>query len=140
MANRIAINVLPSTVKYIGVALPTTESVGGGFKQTTSTLEQARYNIINLIQTERGERIYRPDYGVSIKKWIFENFTNGTTDIDDFIIDDMRSAIKKWLPYVTVTGARAVVEPDNNKLSIQIEFYIYDNKFSKSQINAYIDL
>lgn len=127
-------------IKYIGVALPMIPAVGGGFARTTTTLDQARFNILNLIQTEKGERIFRPEFGVSIKRYIFENFQNGSVDIDDFIVDEIKSAIKIWLPYVTVTTVKSLTNIDNHSIEISLSFYIYNNKFDSNSIQLTIDL
>ena len=48
---------------FIGLELPLGYSDTGHFKQTKTTFEQAKYNIINLMKTIPGERLGQPGFG-----------------------------------------------------------------------------
>ena len=54
----------------IGVAFPLDET--NMFSGTETIQEQSKANLINLLLTEPGERINLPNYGVGIKKLLFE--------------------------------------------------------------------
>jgi len=54
----------------IGVAFPLDEV--NMFKGTTTVKEQVKSNLINLLLTERGERVNEPNFGVGLKKLLFE--------------------------------------------------------------------
>ena len=45
------------------------------FRQTKTTLEQAKHNIRNLLMTIKGERPFQPDFGADIYSYIFEQIT-----------------------------------------------------------------
>ena len=47
---------------FIGLQLPLGYSDSGFFKQTKTTFDQAKYNIINLFKTIPGERLGQPTY------------------------------------------------------------------------------
>ena len=53
---------------FIGLKLPLGYSDTGYFKQTKTTMEQAKWNIINLLQTIPGERLGQPTFGSKIHK------------------------------------------------------------------------
>ena len=57
-------------VATIGVALPLNPI--NIFQGTPTTREQVKTNLLNLILTEKGERINHPDYGLGIKSLLFE--------------------------------------------------------------------
>ena len=58
----------------IGVGLPFNKP--SAFKSTYSTKEQVKYNLINLLLTNKGERIENPEFGCDIKKSIFDFINN----------------------------------------------------------------
>ena len=61
---RIDPNDLNKNLSY-GVVFPLNEV--NMFKGTESIREQLKTNLLNLLLTERGERINRPDYGIGLK-------------------------------------------------------------------------
>ena len=54
----------------IGVAFPLNDV--NMFKGTQTVKEQVKSNLINLLLTSPGERLYIPNYGVGLKKLLFE--------------------------------------------------------------------
>ena len=63
--------------KYIGIGFPLGFSNTGLFHQTKNVLEQASYNLRNLLLTSKGERVGQPDFGCELTDIIFEQeYTN----------------------------------------------------------------
>ena len=58
----------------IGVAFPLDDN--NLFKGTETVMEQAKSNLLNLLLTYPGERINLPNFGVGIKKLLFEQNIN----------------------------------------------------------------
>lgn len=54
----------------IGISLPMDSS--SVFPTTLSQRDQIKSNILNFILTNKGERIYRPEFGTDIRKKLFE--------------------------------------------------------------------
>ena len=54
----------------IGIAFPLNDI--NLFKGTTTVKEQIKTNLINLLLTEPGERLYTPNYGIGLKGLLFE--------------------------------------------------------------------
>ena len=84
---------------YIGLKLPMGYSETGYFKQTKTTLQQAKYNIINLIKTIPGERLGQPEFGSNLHTILFEPMNE---DFSDILEDAVRTSIEKWLPYINI--------------------------------------
>ena len=58
----------------IGVAFPLNEI--NMFKGTTTVKEQVKSNLINVLLTEKGERVNEPNFGVGLKNILFEQQLN----------------------------------------------------------------
>ena len=60
---------LDKTVQ-VGISLPMNSS--NVFPTTLSNREQVKSNLLNYILTNKGERLYRPEFGTNIRKKLFE--------------------------------------------------------------------
>ena len=109
--------------KKIGIKTPFQNSNDGYFDSTFLTIDSVKENIINLIKTRKGERLFQPDLGLGLEKILFENITE---ELKVIIEDDIRSALKKWLPFVFIKNI--IIKEDSsatgleNTLSINIDF------------------
>jgi flagellar basal body-associated protein FliL len=64
---------LDKTVQ-VGISLPMNSS--NVFPTTLSNREQVKSNLLNYILTNKGERLYRPEFGTDIRKKLFEPNTD----------------------------------------------------------------
>lgn len=103
----------------IGVGLPFNKV--SAFKSTYSTKEQIKYNLINLLLTNKGERIENPEFGADLKKELFENINDSTFDI---IKDKIVNSVNIFIPEVTLTNIVITPLLDQNTVNINIEYYI----------------
>ena len=114
------INVLdlkPST--GIGVSLPFSNPAV--FETVYTTKEQLRYNMINFLLTDRGERIFNINFGANIRAQLFEQITQETLDALD---TQIRTGIAQYFPNVTITNLGFIPEPNRNTLLIQFSYTI----------------
>lgn len=114
------INVLdlkPST--GIGVSLPFSNPAV--FETVYTTKEQLRFNMINFLLTNRGERIFNPNFGANIRAQLFEQITQETLDALDIQI---KNGIAQYFPNVTITSLEFLPEPNRNTLLIQFSYTI----------------
>jgi|TARA_R110001592_G_scaffold195669_4_gene443355 phage baseplate assembly protein W len=105
---------------FIGLKLPMGYSDSGYFKQTKTTLQQAKYNIINLIKTIPGERLGQPSFGSNLHSILFEPMNE---DFNDVLEDGIRTSMSTWLPYINVKTIE-IDFPDHNvnRVDINIDF------------------
>jgi len=92
----------------IGVVFPLMN--GGNFQQSLTIKEQVKSNIINVLLTEKGERIFQPNFGSNLKSLLFEQIT--PTSLEN-VENDIRISLSTWLPYVNVNNL-VVVQDDRN--------------------------
>lgn len=69
----------------IGVSLPF-NGPAGPFNKTYSTKDQVKSNLINLLLTDKGERVFNPEFGTDLKKVLFEGIDNDTNILIEHLI------------------------------------------------------
>jgi phage baseplate assembly protein W len=101
----------------IGVSLPF--NAKGVFNKTYSTKDQIKSNLINLLLTDKGERIMNPEFGADLRRSLFDNITQSNIDLLQIKIID---AINIFIPEIELINI--VVEPniDYNTLTVTIDY------------------
>ncbi len=85
---------------FIGIQLPFV--MGNGQEASTkTTLEAVKQNVLNLLNTEMGERVMQPNLGVRLKKFLFEPFNQ---DVVDQVKNVIFESMNYWLPFCVVNN------------------------------------
>ena len=128
--------------QFIGIELPFYKSNGseGYFASTKTTIAAIKNNIKNLLLTEKGERYFQPELGVSIRKHLFQPIVADTTDN---IKSDIMSSFAFWLPFVKIVRLDVDViggddEFSRNSLIINVTFSV--NKMTNSLESVQIEI
>lgn len=91
------------------------------FVPTFTTREQTKSNLINYLLTNKGERVFNPLFGASLRALLFENITDSTTDdLQEVIQND----INKYFPQVEVKEIRFDNQPDRNTINFTLTYTI----------------
>ena len=108
----------------IAPKLPLTIDSVDGYTSIKRLKALIKQNFKMIILTNPGERVMQPEFGVGIKQFLFENFSqNVYTDIDVKI----REQAATYLPVIRIINLEfAENSMDNNEISIRIEFSIPD--------------
>ena len=94
----------------------------GYFKTTKTTIESVKNNIRLLLKTEKGERLFQPNLGLALRRFLFEQITENTV-IE--IENDIVSTFSRWLPFVQLNDINIdISDQDRNKIKIDIQFNI----------------
>lgn len=99
----------------IGVAFPLDEV--NMFKGTQTIKEQVKSNLINLLLTEKGERVNEPNFGVGLKKILFEQNIN-----KEELEEKISFQINFYIPEITLISADAGSINDENKIYLTISY------------------
>jgi phage baseplate assembly protein W len=91
------------------------------FNQTYSTKDQIKSNLINLLLTNKGERILNPEFGSDLKRILFEQITPST---EDNIRNTINTAINIYAPEVTADEIIINNNPDSNTISITVNYIL----------------
>ena len=110
----------------VGIDFPFSKIPNGDgyFTTTKTTIDSVKNDIKLLLQTEQGERVFQPNLGMGLKRFVFEQITEDTTiEIENNIVDVFES----WLPFVDLRDIQINIDSENqanNKISINITFSI----------------
>ena len=113
----------------VGVTLPFNGNAV--FNSSYTTQDQVKSNLINVLLTEPGERVYEPNFGVGLKKLLFEN------QIKE---DELESRIKDqcalYVPEIDITNLIIQLIPDNHTLYVRLTYkFIINDTTDSIQLN-----
>lgn len=129
MAYVIGKKIVKDTADYdnyaYGITLPVRRGESGYFEQAFESFDQARANLLNLLQTRKGERIMQPDFGIGLSKLLFEQLDDD--DFDDKLRDALTASVNFWLPYINIEEIEVEMTDlmkDNNLAKMSIQFTV----------------
>lgn len=113
----------------LGLTYPLQLGNSGYFETTTDVLTQVKTNLKNLLLTQRGERMFQPNFGCDLALVIFELQTDdGLADVTAII----QTAVQNWMPFVRVNGVLVKRDEDNNKIAVSVSFTLLSNNITDS--------
>lgn len=95
------IDILSNNKAKIGISIPFSNT--SVFNSTLSTKDQIKYNLINLLLTQKGEKLFEPLFGTNIRKYLFENNIDG-------IRNEITNSIIKYIPEVSIINIDLINE------------------------------
>tara|TARA_R110000822_G_scaffold218985_1_gene353253 strand:- start:349 stop:759 length:411 start_codon:yes stop_codon:yes gene_type:complete len=101
------------------------------FNSSYTTRDQVKSNLINVLLTEPGERIYEPNFGVGLKKLLFENQIK-----EDEIESRIKDQCSFFVPEIEITNLIIQLIPESHTLYIRITYgFLLDNTKDSIQLN-----
>lgn len=107
--------------RAVGIGLPFNGK--GIFRQNYTTQEQVKSNLTNFMLTNRGERVFNPDYGAGLRDLLFE--PQGNTEEAQARIEDR---IRTYFPQITVNKLEFVTDEESGVLFIKLSYFFNKNK------------
>jgi phage baseplate assembly protein W len=108
----------------IGVSLPF-NGPAGPFNSTYSTQDQIKSNFINLLLTNKGERLYNPQFGADLKRVLFEGVVGETETVIRSLITTNTAV---FVPEITINNitfsSPTSPQAQNNTISVTIIYTI----------------
>ena len=114
--------------RYININYPFKDSNKGFFLDLTSDDNSAiKADLMHLILTRRGQRLYNPDFGTDLLRFIFEP-NDGLTLSG--IKEEITSVVKKYLPNLQINEI-SVTESETSEYAavVRLDYRITDNVF-----------
>lgn len=85
-------------------------------------LEDIYQSIHNILNTEKGERLFLPEFGINLEQYLFEPMTQVTKWK---IFDEIWDALKNYEPRITLlSGKSRIVQSGYHEYSAEIAFQI----------------
>ena len=103
----------------IGVSLPFNGPTA--FNSTYSTRDQIKSNLVNLLLTNKGERVMNPEFGADLKTVLFEGIVEDSLAEIKYLID---TNVNIFVPQVTITNVQTIKDEDHNTISVTIQYLI----------------
>ena len=91
------------------------------FVPTFTTREQTKSNIINYLLTNKGERVFNPQFGADLRNLLFENIVESTSDDLLAIIQDN---LALYFPNVVVKEIKFDNDHDRNTVNFILKYQI----------------
>ena len=122
---------------YIGLTYPIKSGKNLDFELTKTSFEQAEYNLTNLLLTQKGERVFQPEFGTTLRSICFEQVDD---NLPETIETDIRNAVELWLPYIIINEIEVLTDEGNaNKIYIQIKYSTTIESFNVNTILVAFD-
>ena len=119
--------------KYININYPFRDSDKGFFLDLTSTDEKAiKADLMHLILTRKGQRLYNPDFGTDLLKFIFE--PNDSLTLSG-LKSEITTVVKKYLPKLQINDISVVESTESDYAAVvTIKYTITDDVFTTSDL------
>jgi phage baseplate assembly protein W len=114
--------------RYININYPFKDSNKGFFLDLTSDDNSAiKADLMHLILTRRGQRLYNPDFGTDLLRFIFEPNDGLTLN---GIKEEITNVVKKYLPNLQINEI-SVTESETSEYAavVRLDYTITDNVF-----------
>jgi phage baseplate assembly protein W len=114
--------------KYINIQFPFKDSSEGFLIGLTKTDNLAvKSDLMHLILTKRGERLYSPEFGTNLIKFIFEP-NDGLTQSE--ITTEIKQTVKRYLPNLNINKIETTYTDDSEYIAkVRIDFTITEDVF-----------
>ena len=80
-----------------------------------------KQSIVNLLMTNKGERVYQPEYGSDLRRFLFEPMDFATAAA---IQSNIVSTIKKFEPRIGILSLEAIPNFDDNGFDVEMTYEI----------------
>lgn len=116
--------------RYINIDFPFKDSNKGFYLNLNQTDRDAiRADLLHLLLTNKGERLYLPDFGSDLKKYIFEPNDEIT---HDEIRDNLNDTIKKYIPNLIINSIIFKNNEIEEAIVVEITFTVTEDSFSST--------
>lgn len=122
MKGRIIINKFKTDVTSVKVGLSSNFSDKSIFKSTDTTGEQLKFNLMDVLMTNKGERFFDPDYGCGLKRLLFEPMddSNGPDRVEELVLPQ----IDKYVPQIEIIEINIDNSYEDYNMIVSIKYKI----------------
>ena len=100
---------------------PLVNDVDGPYSMHQDLAENVKQNVKFLLLTNPGERIMTPDYGVGLKRFLFEQ---NAPAVAAQINNKISEQFKKFMPFLALKSSVISPPDDENLITVQVSYAI----------------
>jgi len=117
--------------KYININYPFKDSPKGFFLDLNSDENAAiKADLMHLILTRKGQRLYNPDFGTDLLRFIFEPEDGLTLNK---IKDEIKTVVKRFLPKLQINQITVDQSTESEYAAVvRLDYSITDDVFTTS--------
>ncbi len=116
--------------KYINIDFPFKDSPNGYyFKLNDNDKDAIKSDLLHLLLTNKGERLYMPDFGSDLRKFIFEPNDSIT---HDQIKDNLNETIKRYIPNLLINDISFRNDNIEELIIVELRYTVTEGTFSSS--------
>lgn len=102
---------------FINIQFPFQDDPEGKFLRMNQDAKRAiKADLVHLLLTNKGERLYLPDFGANLRQYLFEPNDDVSANA---IKNEINEAIKKFIPNLVVTQL-TVDKSQNNEYAVVV--------------------
>lgn len=84
--------------------------------------QDIKESIAILLTTNKGDRVFRPHYGSTLRKWVFSNMSLTEQTL---IINEIKEAVNRCEPRIEITNlALSLTDMEEGKLFVEMDYKI----------------
>jgi phage baseplate assembly protein W len=91
--------------------------------------------IVSLLLTERGERLFQPELGGGLRRFLFEPLDYGTAAL---IQSAIRDVLQRYEPRIRIESLNAFPNQDEDGFDIELTFNIIGTEFAPIQVEFFL--
>ena len=116
--------------RYINIDFPFKDSRKGFYFELNQTDRDAiRADLLHLLLTNKGDRLYLPDFGSDLRKFIFE--PNDSITHDD-IKKSLNDSISRYIPNLIVNSINFRNDDIEELIIVELTYTVTDGTFQSS--------
>lgn len=116
--------------RYINIDFPFRDSEKGFyFKMNQTDKDAIRADLLHLLLTNKGERLYLPDFGSDLKKYIFEP-NDGITHEE--IRNNLNETIKLYIPNLIINSINFTNNSVEESIIVELKYTVTEGTFTSS--------
>jgi phage baseplate assembly protein W len=116
---------------FINIKFPFSDSDKGLFLEMNKIDKRAiKSDLMHLLLTNKGERLYMPEFGTNLKKYLFEpNISSVSSDIKG----EIQTAISNYIPNLQVDNLEVVQkEGEDHSVYVRLDYTVTNDTFQES--------
>ena len=116
--------------KYINIDFPFRDSEEGFYFKLNDTNNSAiKSDLLHLLLTNKGERLYMPDFGSDLRKYIFEPNDDIT---HNKIKNNLNETINRYIPNLTIDSIKFEQDDLEELIIVKLSYTVTEDAFTTS--------